>query len=176
MYFTDQNLQNLGIFPVYFNTNSLIVDNFVRIGFLYTKILGILCRFPKLMLVGLIWSCLVCIYTRKRVCQSFKPKQPNAQKFQAKYQKHFKIHIFYSFIIWVIWSFVIRMCFIDTFTFMYVPTVATLTNISTHENKDISRRCKTFYTSTKPIQEPAKKWISVTCITYKDLFLVSFWL
>ena len=58
----DQNFQNFGILPVYFNINSLIiVDNFVRIGLLYTKILEIICRFRKLMLIGLIWSCLVCI-------------------------------------------------------------------------------------------------------------------
>ena len=55
MYFTDQNFQNFEILPVYFKINSfIIVDNFVRIGLLYTKILEIFWRFRKLMLT-LIW-------------------------------------------------------------------------------------------------------------------------
>ena len=39
MYFADQNFQSFGILLVYFNIDSLIiVDNFVSIGSLFTKI------------------------------------------------------------------------------------------------------------------------------------------
>ena len=62
VYFTDQNFQNFCILPVYFKINPLIiVDNFVRISLLYTKISEILCRFRKLMLVGLVRLSLLCI-------------------------------------------------------------------------------------------------------------------
>ena len=38
-----------------------MVDNFVKIGLLCTKISEILCRFQKLMLVGLVRLSLACI-------------------------------------------------------------------------------------------------------------------
>ena len=61
------------------------------------------------------------------------PNSLTLKNSKGKYKKHFKINIFYSFIIWVIWNFVVRMYFIVTFIFMYVLTVATLTHISTNE-------------------------------------------
>ena len=88
-------------------------------------------------------------FTRnKEHVRALKPNSVTLKISKAKYQKHFKINIFYSFIIWVIWSFVVRMCVIVTFILVYVSTVDTLTHISAYE---IIVEIRTFLVGARPL-------------------------